>query len=408
MAINHSQKEKQKTTVRMSTKSSFTALAISAVIVLSLIATLQLASNNIAYAQETTEPNVTGICGDSGGSWVVQFSSSNLDPAAEYYFQIIYQDRVRQQGEDITGRESMTNVVPIPKIDYQPNTRIIFNLYENRDLDTSPLSNIEPEELVATASVVCVDTIEPVITVPEGGITVVATSDQGAVVSFEEQVTAEDDVDGPVEVTCTPASGSTFPIGTTTVNCEATDAAGNTSTKEFTVTVSPAPDRIVPSIEITAEDRRSRQIEDGSTTPAPYIRLTFVAEDDVGVESIECSLDGEEFTSCTSPVVYDRLSRGTHEFTVRATDAAGNTGEDQFTWTVSNPAPSRGPPAAAAGEEQAEEEAGTTAEEAGGGEGEEQLAASTTEEEQSPTEEEEEEMEEPEEDVEEEEQQQEE
>jgi hypothetical protein len=28
-----------------------------------------------------------------------------------------------------------------------------------------------------------------------------------------------------------------------------------------------------------------------------------------------------------SPVVYDRLSRGTHEFTVRSTDAAGNTGE---------------------------------------------------------------------------------
>jgi len=28
-----------------------------------------------------------------------------------------------------------------------------------------------------------------------------------------------------------------------------------------------------------------------------------------------------------SPVVYDRLSRGTHEFTGRSTDAAGNTGE---------------------------------------------------------------------------------
>jgi hypothetical protein len=28
-----------------------------------------------------------------------------------------------------------------------------------------------------------------------------------------------------------------------------------------------------------------------------------------------------------SPIVYDRLSRGTHEFTVRSIDAAGNTGE---------------------------------------------------------------------------------
>jgi Ca2+-binding RTX toxin-like protein len=50
-------------------------------------------------------------------------------------------------------------------------------------------------------------------------------------------VTAEDNVDDPVGVTCTPASGSTFPIGTTTVNCEATDAAGNRATASFTITV---------------------------------------------------------------------------------------------------------------------------------------------------------------------------
>jgi hypothetical protein len=41
------------------------------------------------------------------------------------------------------------------------------------------------------------------------------------------------------------------------------------------------------------------------------------------------------FTSCTSPVTYDQLKKGTHTFTVKATDAAGNTGQDQFTWTVS-------------------------------------------------------------------------
>src|SRR5262249_31276993 len=40
----------------------------------------------------------------------------------------------------------------------------------------------------------------------------------------------------------TPASGSTFPLGTTTVNCTATDAAGNTATCSFTVTVQPQAD----------------------------------------------------------------------------------------------------------------------------------------------------------------------
>ena len=56
-----------------------------------------------------------------------------------------------------------------------------------------------------------------------------------------------------------------------------------------------------------------------------YIEITFQATDAVGIDNTECSLDGQAFTSWTSPVVYEGLSRGTHEFTVRSTDAAGNT-----------------------------------------------------------------------------------
>jgi hypothetical protein len=40
-----------------------------------------------------------------------------------------------------------------------------------------------------------------------------------------------------VPVTCIPASGSTFAIGDTTVNCTATDAAGNSATGSFLVHV---------------------------------------------------------------------------------------------------------------------------------------------------------------------------
>ena len=39
---------------------------------------------------------------------------------------------------------------------------------------------------------------------------------------------------------CIPASGSTFPIGSTTVSCTATDAAGNTSSCTFKVIVLPS------------------------------------------------------------------------------------------------------------------------------------------------------------------------
>jgi eukaryotic-like serine/threonine-protein kinase len=78
------------------------------------------------------------------------------------------------------------------------------------------------------------DSIPPEITVP-GDITTVTSDPAGAVVSFDVSVT--DNADPNPQVTCDPASGSTFPIGETTVTCTATDSAGNTATASFKVTV---------------------------------------------------------------------------------------------------------------------------------------------------------------------------
>jgi hypothetical protein len=177
------------------------------------------------------------------------------------------------------------------------------------------------------------DTTPPVITVPDD-IVKEATAPNGATVSFE--VSAEDDVDGPTDVDCDHNSGDTFPIGETVVTCTAEDLAGNSAEESFTITVQ---DTTAPDVEITkAVDKKGVAIAEGSTTKSHYIKITFEATDAVGVDKSECSLDGQAFTSsCTSPIVYDGLKKGTHNFTVRATDAAGNIGEDQFTWTV-NPA----------------------------------------------------------------------
>ena len=79
-----------------------------------------------------------------------------------------------------------------------------------------------------------IDKTPPVLTVPSK-ITANATSPAGAVVTYS--VTATDNLDPNPIVSCTPASGSTFPIGTTTVNCNASDAAGNSSTASFQVQV---------------------------------------------------------------------------------------------------------------------------------------------------------------------------
>ena len=51
------------------------------------------------------------------------------------------------------------------------------------------------------------------------------------------KVTATDDVDGLIPVSCIPRSGSRFHVGRTAVSCDATDSSGNAATAEFTVTV---------------------------------------------------------------------------------------------------------------------------------------------------------------------------
>jgi hypothetical protein len=68
------------------------------------------------------------------------------------------------------------------------------------------------------------------------GITAEATGPNGAVVTFLSP--SATDIDGNnVSVNCNPPSGSTFPLGKTTVTCTATDSAGASGVVTFDVTV---------------------------------------------------------------------------------------------------------------------------------------------------------------------------
>jgi hypothetical protein len=51
------------------------------------------------------------------------------------------------------------------------------------------------------------------------------------------RVTAQDAVDGPIPVVCTPRSGSFFRVGRTMVTCSSKDKSGNMATAHFTITV---------------------------------------------------------------------------------------------------------------------------------------------------------------------------
>ena len=62
-----------------------------------------------------------------------------------------------------------------------------------------------------------------------------ASSPAGGIVTYT--ATASDIVDVSVAVTCSTVSGSSLALGTLTVSCSATDAAGNTATGSFEINV---------------------------------------------------------------------------------------------------------------------------------------------------------------------------
>ncbi len=147
------------------------------------------------------------------------------------------------------------------------------------------------------------DTTPPVIA-PQSDMTVEATSANGAKVNFTP--TATDNIDPTVTVVCTPASGSQFPLGTTQVTCNATDAAGNTAVPvTFNVTVQ---DTTAPVITITGDNPMN--ISQDST----YAEQGAVWTD--AVDGTGSAIVGGDTVNTAIP--------GTYTVTYNQTDAAGN------------------------------------------------------------------------------------
>lgn len=96
--------------------------------------------------------------------------------------------------------------------------------------------------LYKTSSDEWADAIPPQLNLP-ANILVNADVPQGARVYFA--VTATDNVTQSPRIACTPASGSVFPVGATTVSCTAFDNAGNSANGVFSIIVKGAGEQII-------------------------------------------------------------------------------------------------------------------------------------------------------------------
>ena len=82
-------------------------------------------------------------------------------------------------------------------------------------------TDIAGNETIASFNVIITDAVPPEISVPDDFV-VAPESVDGAFVDYD--VTATDNIDPNPAIDCSPASGTLFPPGETTVNCTATDS----------------------------------------------------------------------------------------------------------------------------------------------------------------------------------------
>ncbi len=118
--------------------------------------------------------------------------------------------------------------------------------------------------------------------------TVDATGPAGATVSFT--ATASDGADPHPGVSCAPASGARFPIGTSTVRCTATDHAGNSDQGSFTVTVRGAKEQL---------DRLLQAVIAASKLP-PAVKTQLLAQLRATVGQFEPGKPAQRKAACTT------------------------------------------------------------------------------------------------------------
>ena len=190
----------------------------------------------------------------------------------------------------VTGPESIVNGGLTGKFTYQANFTV--------KVSAAPVTNTKPA-----------------LTLP-ANITKEATGASGAAVSYT--ATANDEQDGALTPKCEPASGSTFKLGTTTVNCSVTDSGNLSDSGNFTVTVV---DTKAPSLSNVPTDITEEATgPNGAAVSWPAPTANDLVDGDVAVN---CASSSGLKSGDTFPL-------GTTEVTCSTEDAAGNSDSSSF------------------------------------------------------------------------------
>jgi hypothetical protein len=201
------------------------------------------------------------------------------------------------------------------------------------DADDSPT-------MVSQSFTVTVLDTDLAITGMPADITATATGASGAVVTYAAPTAVDEPGDGSAEtVACSPVSGSTFAVGTTTVTCTAASSDDNPATVSatFTVTVlvdlnvtasvaptnAPTGTKVTGTISLTNDSAVSRTVTLVET-------FSFLSPTGQTITLTSSSMTihlapGQTVTRSVSFKVTRDLARGTYAFAATASDVTGST-----------------------------------------------------------------------------------
>jgi sugar lactone lactonase YvrE len=180
-----------------------------------------------ALTTDTSAPDTTITSMIDGNSRIVTKGGSSSSNSITFNFEGTDNQGFKCTLDQNNGENCMSPKTYINLLDGK-HTFSVFAIDTSSNKDLSPASFDW-----------IVDRIAPIVSVPSSDIVVQATSSSGAIVTYS--ATAHDNLDGDLTPTCNPPSGSTFAIGSTNVNCQAVDKAGNTGTASFNILVEESP-----------------------------------------------------------------------------------------------------------------------------------------------------------------------